>query len=121
MAHWMVDQQLARHNVVRQIGLVVPEFLALPFVVPGSDLVVTMPSRVADRFAKMIPLRVMPLPVELDPMKSCCFGTRSTYGPCQPVAKANLGGTLQIFRSGFAGSIRTISAFLCCIRSEFRR
>jgi hypothetical protein len=27
MAHWMVDQQLARHNVVRQIGLVVPEFL----------------------------------------------------------------------------------------------
>lgn len=73
MAHWMVDQQLARHNVVRQIGLVVPESLALPFVVPGSDLVVTMPSRVADRFAKMIPLRVMPLPVELDPYEILLF------------------------------------------------
>ena len=65
MAHWMVDQQLARHNVVRQIGLIVPEFLALPFVVPGSNMVVTMPSRVADRFARMMPLNVMPLPVEL--------------------------------------------------------
>lgn len=65
MAHWLVDQQLARHDVVRQIGLVVPEFLALPFVVPGSNLVVTMPSRVADRFAGMMPLHVMPLPVEI--------------------------------------------------------
>lgn len=66
MAHWMVDQQLARHNVVRKIGLIVPEFLALPFVVPGSNLVVTMPSRVAERFARMMPLHVMPLPIELD-------------------------------------------------------
>lgn len=73
MAHWMVDQQLARHNVVRQIGLVVPEFLALPFVVPGSDLVVTMPSRVADRFAKLMPLRVMPLPMELDSYEILLF------------------------------------------------
>jgi len=65
MAHWMIDQQLKQHDVVRRIGLVVPEFLALPFVVLGSDLVATLPSRVAERFASVLDLRVAELPVAL--------------------------------------------------------
>lgn len=73
MAHWLLDKTLVSHDVVRKIGLVVPEFLALPFVVPGSDLVVTMPSRVAERFAKLMPLRVMPLPVALEPYEILLF------------------------------------------------
>jgi DNA-binding transcriptional LysR family regulator len=67
MAHWMVDQQLALHGVVRRIGLISPEFMTLPFVIQDTDLVVTLPGRLADRFARLLQLRVMPLPLTIDP------------------------------------------------------
>jgi DNA-binding transcriptional LysR family regulator len=73
MAHWMIDQQLRQHDVVRRVGLVVPEFLALPFVVLGSDLMVTIPSRLAERFAKVLPLRVTELPIALDSYEVLLF------------------------------------------------
>lgn len=65
MAHWIVDRELDLRGIKRQIGLVVPEFLALPFVLPGSELVATVPRRVADRFAQLLPLKTMSLPIEL--------------------------------------------------------
>lgn len=73
MAHWLLDQHLLQQNIVRQTHLIVPEFLALPFLIPGSELVVTMPGRVAKKFAKIIPLRVMPLPVKIDPYDILLF------------------------------------------------
>ena len=73
MAHWMIDQQLRQCDVVRRIGLVVPEFLALPFLILGSDLMITLPSRVAERFARVLPLRVSELPIALDPYDVLLF------------------------------------------------
>jgi DNA-binding transcriptional LysR family regulator len=63
MAHWVVDRELARHGIVREAALIVPEFMTLPFLIPGSDLVVTMPSRLAQQFTRLVPLRVMAPPV----------------------------------------------------------
>ncbi|MGE3922059.1 MAG: hypothetical protein AB7G13_03895 [Lautropia sp.] len=45
MAHWIIDQELTLRGIKRKIGLVVPEFLALPLVIPGSDLLATIPQR----------------------------------------------------------------------------
>lgn len=73
MAHWIVDQQLQQHDIARRIGLVVPEFLALPFLLPGSEFIATMPSRVAWRFAELLPLKVMPLPITFAPYEIFMF------------------------------------------------
>lgn len=66
MAHGIVDHALAVRGIKRQIGLVVPEFLALPYVLHGSDMVATVPQRVAERFAQLLPIRAMPMPIKLD-------------------------------------------------------
>jgi len=73
MAHWVIDQTLSRHRIGRRVGLIVPEFLALPFVISGSDLIATMPSRVARHFAQILPLRVMPMPVPFDSYEILLF------------------------------------------------
>ena len=67
MAHWVVNESLLKKGVKRRPGLVVPEFMTLPFVIAGSDLVVTMPSRLAERFNQFSALRVMAPPVHLEP------------------------------------------------------
>ena len=66
MAHWLIDRQLELRGIRRQIGLVVPEFLALPLVIPGSELVATMPKRVAEKFAQLLPIRTMEMPIEVE-------------------------------------------------------
>lgn len=66
MAHWIVDRALDMRGIKRQIGLVVPEFLALPFVIHGSQMIATVPKRVAERFAQLLPIRTMPMPIKLD-------------------------------------------------------
>lgn len=65
MAHWLIDRELASHGIQRKVGLVLPEFLALPFVIPGSELVATVPRRVADKFAEIFPIKTMPLPLAI--------------------------------------------------------
>ncbi|GAA0530153.1 LysR family transcriptional regulator [Pigmentiphaga sp. GD03639] len=65
MAHRVVEEALRRHGIVRRIGLEAPEFIALPFIIPSSDLVVTMPSGLADQLAGAMPLRILPPPVPL--------------------------------------------------------
>lgn len=73
MAHWVVDRELARYKVVRRIGLTVPDFMVLPFVISSSDLVLTMPKRLADQFAGVASLRLMPPPVPIPTFEICMF------------------------------------------------
>ena len=63
MAHDMLEEVLRRHGIARRISLTVPQFMVLPMVIAGSDLLVTMPERLAAEFAKLIRIKVMPLPV----------------------------------------------------------
>ncbi|HZV93997.1 MAG TPA: LysR family transcriptional regulator, partial [Caldimonas sp.] len=79
MAHWVVDDSFTKKGVTRRRGLVVPEFMTLPFVIAGSEFVVTMPSRLAERFAKISPLRVMPPPVYLEPYPIRMFWHESAH------------------------------------------
>jgi len=62
LAHETLDRTLVRQKIKREIKLRVPEFMVLPLVISNSDLLVIMPSRLADQFAKLVQLKLMPLP-----------------------------------------------------------
>ncbi|HKX46113.1 MAG TPA: LysR family transcriptional regulator, partial [Planctomycetota bacterium] len=61
----IVDRALQAQGVARRVHVIVPHFVAAPFVVAETDLVATLPRGVARPFAKMLGLRVLPPPIEL--------------------------------------------------------
>lgn len=63
--HERLDRWLAQQKVPRTAKLHVPYFLSLPLVIARSDLLVVMASRVAQTYAEMLPLKIMPPPVKL--------------------------------------------------------
>ena len=62
----VTDYTLATLDRARRVAVSVPHFLAAPFVVASSDLIIVTPERVARHFAAALPLRVLepPLPIE---------------------------------------------------------
>ncbi|WP_017300274.1 LysR family transcriptional regulator [Nodosilinea nodulosa] len=61
-----VDNLLAKQGLKRQVALSVPHFLAAPFVLAQTDLIATLARRVALGFAQTQPLKLLPLPFELE-------------------------------------------------------
>jgi DNA-binding transcriptional LysR family regulator len=52
-----IDELLAAEGLTRKVVVRVPYFLAAPILVARTDLVLTVPSRVAELYAAMLPLR----------------------------------------------------------------
>jgi DNA-binding transcriptional LysR family regulator len=46
----------------------VPSLLHLPFVLPGTRLIATLPERVAHMFASTLPVKTFALPFETEPL-----------------------------------------------------
>jgi DNA-binding transcriptional LysR family regulator len=63
--HERLDRWLAQQKVHRIAKLYVPYFLSLPLVIARSDLLAIMASRVAQTYAEMVPLKIMPPPTKL--------------------------------------------------------
>jgi DNA-binding transcriptional LysR family regulator len=63
--HERLDRWLAQQKVRRIVKLHVPYFLSLPLIIAQSDLLVVMAGRVAEAYAEMLPLKIMPPPVKL--------------------------------------------------------
>ena len=61
----VVDDALAKKKRSRRVVAMVPTFLAAPAIVAGTDLVLTMPRRLADRLAVAFDLRVLEPPLAL--------------------------------------------------------
>ncbi|HVZ53067.1 MAG TPA: LysR family transcriptional regulator [Pseudolabrys sp.] len=68
----MIDLALAKRGLKRQIAVIVPHFLSMPVIVQNSDLICTLPKRMAhlyaDHFslkAHAVPLRVPRFPIYL--------------------------------------------------------
>jgi DNA-binding transcriptional LysR family regulator len=57
-----IDDYLAEHGLARRVAVALPHFLVAPFVVAATDLVLTIPERVATTFAKFLPLRLVEPP-----------------------------------------------------------
>jgi len=60
-----VDEWLAEQGLERRIALVVSHFLSAPLIVANTDMILALPKRTAEQFARMAPLKIMPLPFEL--------------------------------------------------------
>lgn len=68
-----VDRALARLGKKRRVVLTVPHFLVAPILVARSDLVLTLPERVARAFAGMLPLRTVEPPLDVEGFSVSAF------------------------------------------------
>ncbi|WP_341677455.1 LysR family transcriptional regulator [Niveibacterium sp. SC-1] len=62
-----VDAALVALGIERRIAMTAPSFLALPFIVEGSDLIGVLPRRLAARAAERMALSCFELPFEAEP------------------------------------------------------
>lgn len=60
-----VDTELQKLGLSRRVALMVPHFLVAPMVLAKSDLILTAPERIARAFAAILPLRIVPTPLQL--------------------------------------------------------
>lgn len=61
-----VDRVLAQQGVKRRIRLKLPHFLAAPLIVAQTELVLTLPRRLATLFASFADLQVLEPPIQLE-------------------------------------------------------
>jgi DNA-binding transcriptional LysR family regulator len=64
-----VDAILQKRGLTRRIGVRVPHFLVAPLVVSRTDLILTVPERVARTFEGAIGLKIVKCPIELDDIR----------------------------------------------------
>jgi DNA-binding transcriptional LysR family regulator len=67
IATGLIDDWLAEHGRERRIALVVPHFLPAPLILAGTNMVLSFPKRMAEQFARLAPLKTVPVPFELPP------------------------------------------------------
>jgi len=63
--HGQVDELLRRAGVERTVRLTVPHFVSVGHILQGSDLVTTVPERLAQRLVEPFGLAYLPHPVKL--------------------------------------------------------
>ncbi len=61
----LIDDHLAARGLARKISLVVPNFLAAPWILANTDLLLSLPLRIAERFIRLAPLKILPIPIDL--------------------------------------------------------
>ncbi len=61
----VVDDELAKHGLSRRVALALPNFAIVPHVIATTDLVCTLPVRVAKSYAALLPLHVTEPPLDV--------------------------------------------------------
>jgi DNA-binding transcriptional LysR family regulator len=61
--HGIVDHWLSQKNLSRRVVLLVPHFLSAPLIIAQTDLALTLPYRIAERFVQMAPLKLLQTPI----------------------------------------------------------
>lgn len=69
----LVDDWLEERGMSRKIGLVLPNFLSAPLIVANTDLVLSLPLRLAERFTEFAPLKILPTPIDLPAYRLVMF------------------------------------------------
>ena len=67
MAHAVIEAELKQHGFGGTERLIVPQFMVLPLVIAGSDLLVIMPSRLAKAFSELVSIKILRPPLPLRP------------------------------------------------------
>lgn len=65
----MVDRWLQEQGHQRKIVSVIPNYTTAAMVVAETDLALVLPERFADDFCQLLPVKVLPLPMELGAFK----------------------------------------------------
>lgn len=87
----IVDGLLGQLGLSRRVALQVPSFLIAPVVTAGTDLVWTLPSRVAHVFAAYLPLRIHRPPIEIPEFTiSQTWHERSQHDPGHAFLRATM-------------------------------
>ena len=63
--HQILERTLAERGVEDNVALRVPHFVVVPLIVASSDLIVSLPSRVAEASGRLVKVKVHPLPIPL--------------------------------------------------------
>lgn len=61
----IVDEWLAERGLDRRVALKIPHFLTAPFILAESDMVLSVPQRMAEQFVHLAPLKMVPPPIDL--------------------------------------------------------
>lgn len=61
----VIDEKLAETGGERRIHCIVPHFLSAPLLMAQTDMILSLPYRLAIAFQQLVPLRIWPVPVEL--------------------------------------------------------
>jgi len=54
----LIDDWLAEKGLERRIALIVPHFLSAPFIVAKTDMLLSLPERIAEKFVGLAPLSI---------------------------------------------------------------
>lgn len=63
----LIDDCLAKQGLRRNVSLILPNFMSAPWVLERTDLLLCLPRRMAERFVKLSPLKILPVPIDLPP------------------------------------------------------
>jgi DNA-binding transcriptional LysR family regulator len=69
--HGIADHWLDQNGLSRNVVLLVPHFLSAPLIIAQTDLTLTLPYRVAERFVKMAPLKLLQTPIPFPSYQMC--------------------------------------------------
>ncbi|MFY9557155.1 MAG: LysR substrate-binding domain-containing protein, partial [Blastocatellia bacterium] len=65
----IIDTVLAQKGLSRHLTVLAPHFASVPFIVAESDLIATVPRRLALRFSKPLKLQVLHIPFAIPPFR----------------------------------------------------
>lgn len=87
-----VDVELTKVCKTRRVGLRVSHFLLVPALLAETDLVAALSRRIAEPFAKMLPLQLLPVPVEVPPLRvGSIWHQRMTADPAHTWLRKTIG------------------------------
>jgi DNA-binding transcriptional LysR family regulator len=75
-----VDTALSAQGLARRVALRVPHFLAGAMLVADSDMILTLPGRLARRLAERLPLMLLDLPLRLAPLSPAMIWHERFHG-----------------------------------------
>lgn len=63
--HQILERTLAERGMEESVALRVPHFVVVPLIVASTDLIVSLPSRMAEASSRLVKVKVHPLPIPL--------------------------------------------------------
>jgi DNA-binding transcriptional LysR family regulator len=78
--HGRVDELLARSGIQRRVRLTVPHFVAIGHILASTDLIATVPERLAQRLASVYGLVALPHPADLPEVSIAVYWHAKLHG-----------------------------------------